>query len=252
MRILAHRGASGYAPENTIASFDLACRMGAAVLETDVRLTRDGVAVLIHDDRVDRTTNGVGTVAHLDWDKIAALDAGAWHSPEFAGQRVPRLEDFLTRYLAKVSVCLEIKCVEVVGPVVEALHAFSSPLRWVEFTSFDWDNLAAVRCAMPEATVGLLVRSDDAHIGSILRAAHAGMAMICPPVGRITPALVAEAHAVGLSVRAWGVRTREDLAHLLACGADGTTLNWPDWHPSHPRPVTVAPANHDSSSRLLA
>ncbi|MEX0745716.1 MAG: glycerophosphodiester phosphodiesterase [Phycisphaeraceae bacterium] len=229
MRILAHRGASGYAPENTFASFDLACAMGAAVFETDVRLTRDGVAVLIHDERVDRTTDGTGSVAAMDWAQLANLDAGAWYGPAFAGERVPRLSAFLERYLGRVSVCLELKCAGVIGPTADALRVFPGALPWMEFTSFEWDLLLALREALPGASVGWLVRRGDARVGSVHRAADAGMAMICPPVSMVTPALVAEAHAAGLRVRTWGARSRNDLAHLIACNVDGTTLNWPDW-----------------------
>lgn len=99
MLIFAHRGASGYAPENTIAAFDLARRMGATGIETDVRLSRDGVLVLVHDKRVDRTSDGTGRVADLTWVELARLDAGAWFDPRFTGERIVRPAPFLERYL---------------------------------------------------------------------------------------------------------------------------------------------------------
>lgn len=86
---LAHRGASGYAPENTLAAFDKAIELGADMIETDVRQTKDGHLVLFHDPSVKRTTNGQGLVSELTLAELKALDAGSWFGREFAGQRIP-------------------------------------------------------------------------------------------------------------------------------------------------------------------
>ena len=96
--VLAHRGASGYAPENTFAAFDRAIEMGAPGAETDVRATADGVLVLLHDRTLDRTTDGHGPVAELELAGVQALDAGSWLDPRFAGERIPTADAFLARY----------------------------------------------------------------------------------------------------------------------------------------------------------
>jgi glycerophosphoryl diester phosphodiesterase len=85
----AHRGASGFAPENTLAAFRLAERLGAPALELDVHLTADGVPVVLHDDSLDRTTDGRGQVQRLSLAAVRAVDAGRWFAPAFAGERVP-------------------------------------------------------------------------------------------------------------------------------------------------------------------
>lgn len=110
--VIGHRGAAGHAPENTIAAFDRALAMGVDGVETDIRATRDGVLVLLHDATVDRTTRGSGAVADLTWAELEGLDAGA----RFAGgghpfgvQRIPRLDTFLDRYGGRTSFRLEIK-----------------------------------------------------------------------------------------------------------------------------------------------
>src|SRR5262245_52903123 len=95
MLILAHRGASGYAPENTFTAFELARTMGACGIETDIQLTSDDVLVLFHDSKVERTTNGTGAVKDLTWAELAALDAGSWLDPKFAGERIVRFDAFL-------------------------------------------------------------------------------------------------------------------------------------------------------------
>ncbi len=94
-KIIAHRGASKYAPENTMPAFELAYEMKADGIETDVQMTRDGVPVLIHDETLQRTTNGHGFVKDMDWKDLEYLDAGNYFSPKFADTRLPTLEQFL-------------------------------------------------------------------------------------------------------------------------------------------------------------
>ena len=232
MRILAHRGASGYAPENTFAAFDLARRMKAPALETDVRLSRDRVPILIHDERLDRTTNGAGPVADLAWSELSQLDAGGWFDGgSFRGESIPRLDAFLSRYAGAVDICLELKTGACVGPVVDLIRRreLDQPVGRIEFSSFEWDLLAELHEAIPRNPVALLVRTADLCDEHLRRAADAGFAMYCPNAKATTAELVRKAHALGLRVRTYGIREPEDLHHVVACGADGTTLNWPDW-----------------------
>ncbi|WP_368652012.1 glycerophosphodiester phosphodiesterase [Ornithinibacillus sp. 4-3] len=93
--IFAHRGASHEAPENTQAAFDLAAKSGAIGIETDVHLTKDGVPVIIHDDTVDRTTDGKGFIKSFTMDELKQLDAGSWFGPQFTGMRLLSLDEFL-------------------------------------------------------------------------------------------------------------------------------------------------------------
>lgn len=109
MYIIAHRGASGYAPENTIAAFDLAVKMNADMIELDVQLTKDRQIVVIHDDRVDRTTNGSGFVKDFTLEELQKLDAGSWYGPAFQGERIPTLEAVLKRYHKKIGLLIELK-----------------------------------------------------------------------------------------------------------------------------------------------
>jgi len=95
MILIGHRGLAGLAPENTPASFRAAAAHGLPMVEFDVRLSRDGIPLVFHDDTLERTTDGTGPVAEQDWAAIATLDAGAWFAPAFAGERVPSLEQVL-------------------------------------------------------------------------------------------------------------------------------------------------------------
>jgi glycerophosphoryl diester phosphodiesterase len=228
-RILAHRGASGYAPENTLASFDLALTMLPDAIETDLRLTRDGVIVLNHDETVDRMTDGTGPVASLTWDEVSRLTIDAGNGLTAEPQRVLHVGEFFDRYLGAIPLCLEIKAIEVVAPLVEELsrRAANELADWIELTSFEPLAGAALREAFPSLRVGMLLRDFEPE--TIERTMAAGYRQLCPSARHVTADGVERAHAAGVDVRTWGVHTEADLHKVLAAGADGTTLNWPDW-----------------------
>jgi glycerophosphoryl diester phosphodiesterase len=234
MLILAHRGASGYAPENTWPAFTLAREMGANGIETDVQLSSDGVMVLVHDTNLDRTSDGTGPVADLTWDALSRLDAGSWLDARFAGERIVRLDDFLAwcfpdpLVAGEMMICLEVKAPAAADPLVLLLNERAlTGQPSLQLTSFNWDAVVRVHTALPGLVAGFLTpRFDSAEIERVVAA---GLPQICPRADLLTPDLVAEAHGRGLNVRAWGVATREHLALVYATGADGTTLNWPDW-----------------------
>jgi glycerophosphoryl diester phosphodiesterase len=230
MLAIAHRGASAYAPENTRAAFDLAIEMGSDMIETDVHVTRDGELVLIHDDLVDRTSNGQGPAADFALAELEALDFGTWFAPEFSPQRVVTLDAFWVEVLPRIPVCLEIKDPLATDPLLRFLHDHNSGNR-VQVTSFSWSAIARASAEL-DVSAGFLCRLFNEDI--IERCAARGLAQVCPPVGQLTIELVARAHQHGLIVRAWGVKHREDIDLLFATGADGATSNWPDWITDHP------------------
>lgn len=226
VQVIAHRGASGYAPENTRAAFDLAIEMGADAIETDLQVTADGVLVLIHDDRVDRTTDGTGPVADYTLAELQDLDAGGWFDPAFAGQRVLTLEAFFAEYAARIPFCLEIKDPLATAPFLEWMAGRSVP-NDLQVTSFSWTAVLAVRQALPSVTIGFLSKVFDGDIMD--RCVARGVTQICPPATLLDSGLVEEAHGLGLVVRAWGVGERLDADRVVDSGADGATVNWPDW-----------------------
>jgi glycerophosphoryl diester phosphodiesterase len=226
MQAIAHRGASGYAPENTRAAFDRAIAMRAAAIETDVQLTADGHLVLLHDGTVDRTSNGHGPVADYTLDELRALDLGGWYAPEFAGQRVLTVAEFLDDYAARIDLCLEIKDPRATAPLV-ALLATRQILDRVQVTSFYWTALMDARARNPDLSLGFLTPTFEDDI--VERSIRRGFPQICPHVDRLTARRVARAHERGLNVRAWGVTRRDQAERLFETGADGATCNWPDW-----------------------
>ncbi len=230
MQTIAHRGASGYAPENTVAAFDLALEMAASGIETDVQVTRDGELVLFHDNLVDRTTNGCGPLADHTVEELKQLDAGSWFAPEFAGQRIPTLAEFADAFFDRIPTCVEVKDPLAVEPLVSFLRD-RSDLSRVQITSFSWSALLRVRAALDVGT-GFLCRTFNRDI--IDRCLGRGIDQICPPVVGLDAELVEVAHDHGLTVRAWGVKSRDDVSRVVNSGADGATCNWPDWMIEHP------------------
>lgn len=231
MLTIAHRGASAYAPENTRAAFDLAIQMGSSMIETDVQLTRDGELVLIHDDLIDRTSDGAGPVADHTLGQLRQLDFGSWFGPECGPQQVVTLAEFWTEYLSRIPVCLEIKDPLATDTLLRFLHANGYPEDQVQVTSFSWPAVVQARAVLA-APIGFLSRRFNEDL--IDRCARCGFDQICPPVHLIDAQLVNLAHDRGLAVRAWGVKQRSDIDRLFDTGADGATTNWPDWMLQHP------------------
>ncbi len=126
--LIAHRGASALAPENTLPAVELAAARGARWIETDVRLTADGGLVMLHDATLDRTTDGTGAVARTPLDRIRSLDAGAWFGPDFAGTRVPTLTEFLACVL-DCGLCLQLEFKENSGREEHLVEAVAAVLR---------------------------------------------------------------------------------------------------------------------------
>jgi glycerophosphoryl diester phosphodiesterase len=231
MLAIAHRGASAYAPENTRAAFRRAIEMGADMIETDLQLTRDGAIVLVHDERIDRTTNGSGFVADHTLAALVSLDAGEWFAAEFAGERIVTLTEFEDEFASSIPACLEIKDPDATTATIDYLRATSS-FRDAHLTSFSWES-AVQAAASLDMPVGYLTREFTP--GMIAQCVDHGLAQVCPHVEALDADLVALAHDRGLVVRAWGIRTPGDVDHLFATGVDGATSNWPDWITNHPQ-----------------
>ncbi len=225
---IAHRGASGYAPENTRAAFEQAIEMGADGIETDVRRTSDGELVLMHDMTVSRTTNGNGPVTDHTLAELRTLDAGSWFSDDFAGERIVTLDELIVDFSPRRPLVLEIKDTQATAPLVVRIATAGIGDR-VQVTSFDWSALLAAAALDPGLTYGFLSPVFDRDI--IRRCVRRGFAQICPKVDTLTDDLVAEAHDAGLVVRAYGIANRKQIDRLFATGADGATVNWPDWIP---------------------
>lgn len=226
MQLFAHRGASGYAPENTRAAFDRALAMQATAIETDLQLSADGELVVFHDATIDRTSNGRGPLADYTLAELQALDLGTWFSSEFAGQQLLTADELLAEYADKALLALEIKDPRAARPAIQLLQRRGLTDR-VQVTSFAWGALLDAQAVEGNLYLGFLTPVFTTDL--IERSVRRGFQQICPHVDQLTTELVGLAQQRGLHVRAWGISRRDQIQHVRDTGADGTTCNWPDW-----------------------
>ncbi|MGH2562479.1 MAG: glycerophosphodiester phosphodiesterase [Thermomicrobiales bacterium] len=226
VQTIAHRGASGYAPENTRAAFDRAIDMGSAAIETDVRMIRDGRLVLFHDGTVDRTSDGSGPVDDFTLEELRRLDLGGWFAAEFAGERVLTVEEAIDEYVPRIPFVFEIKDGRATRRLIELLRE-RRMLDRVQITSFLWYPLLDARALDGDVNLGFLTPSFETNL--VERIVERGINQICPHVSQLSRRRVDIARAHGLTVRAWGIDQRVQVERLFESGADGATINWPDW-----------------------
>ena len=214
-------------PENTMPSFEKALELGADAVEFDVALTRDGVPVVIHDDTLDRTTNGHGPVEQALFGELRGLDAGSWKG---VPTRLPSLAEVLDGFARRTVLNLEIKSsprrAELVDACAEAVLR-GDALGAVVFSSFDHDALRLLRHVLPAARIGVL--SESAGLERALScAAEIGAENVHPPVFLVTKAVVERAHKAALKVWTWTVNQPETIAYTIACGVDGIFTDFPE------------------------
>ncbi|MGW6282745.1 glycerophosphodiester phosphodiesterase [Kribbella sp. NPDC055071] len=230
LRVWAHRGGSSSAPENTAASDEVARRAGVEWIETDVQPTKDGVPVVLHDETVDRTTNGTGPIRSLTAAQVAELDAGSWFAPMFAGQRVPTLAAQLHGLRTRGgNLLLELKGVhppESIARIVEEIHRQEMSGR-VFVQSFEPQQLRWVRELAPELPLGLLRATLDPD--PVAMAKDLDLTAYNPSESAFLtrPAIVAELHAVGVAINIWTVDDPAGWAVLERAGVDGIITNRP-------------------------
>jgi glycerophosphoryl diester phosphodiesterase len=233
-RIIAHRGASAYAPENTLAAFDLAMRMGVGEVELDAQLTSDGVVVLCHDRTLERYGHGPRIVEAMSSTELLALDMGSWFSPfHFGGERMLTLAELFAHFGNHFCYHVEIKG-QAPGlmTAVAQLIAQHTLAEQCIITSFDFASLAAMQQVAPQLRRGWLVEQID---DSVLTQAQAlALFQLCPDAAQLSVASVQRARTVAPEVRAWGLsgnnRQVIDLIHrVIDSRCNGMTINWPDW-----------------------
>jgi len=222
--VIAHRGASGHRPENTLPAFALAVEQRADMIETDLHRTRDGAIVVAHDEEL-AGLGGRGEIADATLAEVRGLDAGG-------GEQVPVLEELLEGFAARIPFNLELKRGtrgEYEGLEAEVLAAVRTRglLERTLFSSFYDPVLARLRRLDPTARLGLLI-SRRYPRDILARAEALGAEAIHPEAPLVDEALVEQAHGAGLRVFVFTVDAEAEMARLLALGVDGLFTNFPD------------------------
>lgn len=229
--IIAHRGASGYAPEHTLESYKLAAEMGADYVELDLHVTKDGVLVAMHDETVDRTTNGQGKVAELTLEEIKKLDAGLWFDESFKGLSVPTLEEVFTEFGDTINYYIEIKSSGMEEDLVSLLEAHDLLNGRYEgkvvIQSFMEESLHDVKRLNSDIPLIQLSR-NDAITDEVLHEVANYAVGIGINYQYLDRSLVKKIRYHGLILHSYTVNESETIAALKAMGADGVFTNYID------------------------
>jgi glycerophosphoryl diester phosphodiesterase len=236
--VVAHRGASSAYPENTLESFQGAIEAGADVIETDVRLSADGVPVIVHDQDLSRTTDGTGLVHELTVAELKRLDASAGRGPK---AEIPTLREVLELVSGRAGINLEIKNIpgEVAfdSPKEATVRAALDDVERTSFSgsvlvsSFNWITIERSRELAPDIPTGFLTIAAIAPAAALVYARDAGHQYVLPSVTALVPAgeaFVGEAHDAGLRVGTWTVDDPDEARTLFEWGVDAVATNDPE------------------------
>lgn len=220
---VAHRGYSSLAPENTIAAFKLAMEQEqVSWIELDVQLSRDGVPVVIHDFRLERTTNGSGNVRDHTLAELKKLDAGSWKSKKYAGERIPTLTEVLELTKGKVKLNIELKTVgdmypDLAASVIGKLYGVWKPCDYV-ITSFEKKALRQVKRIHPEIPTGLIINASPADLARQLEELGCHFLSIGYPY--VTKSLIKEMNSKKIRVMAWTIDSSRIMRNIAKIDPD--------------------------------
>ncbi|MED2942224.1 glycerophosphodiester phosphodiesterase family protein [Bacillus swezeyi] len=246
--VIAHRGASGYAPENTMAAFDRALKMKSDYIELDVQMSKDGELVVIHDTTVNRTTDIDSQlpvpVQDLTLDELRKLDAGSYFGSEFAGERIPTFEEVLDRYKGKIGMLIELKEPARYPGIEEKVAAALKERRMdkpkhdkVIIQSFNFESVRKIHELLPSMPTGVLtwLSSDLTNVKLKEFSGYADYVNANLKNVAADATLVSRIHALGMKITPWTVRSRAEVAPLLQAGVDGIVTDYPDYVPKKTR-----------------
>jgi glycerophosphoryl diester phosphodiesterase len=231
--VIGHRGSAGHAPENTLASIREAARLGAKWVEFDVRLSADGVPMLLHDDTLDRTTDGTGPIANHTQDALWSLDAGIWYDERFSGERIPTLEETIA-VLAVLGLGANIEIKPSPGREAATGHTVGRMLRdaWPRalppplVSSFAETSLAASREAAPQIARGLLIQSVRGTWAESMRALDC--ATLHCGHRHLNRERVTQVRRAGYPLIAYTLNDRERAQTLFGWGVVSVITDYPD------------------------
>ena len=227
---IAHRGGLAYAPENTLAAIKNAIKIGADYVEIDVHLSKDGEVVVIHDDTLDRTTDGTGLVREKTMKDLMRLDVGRWFSYEFEGEKVPTLGEVFDLAKDKIGVVIEIKngpyFYENIEKKILDIAEEKGMLSKIIVISFDHEAIKRVKAIDPLVKTGLLYFANIVDMEHL--ADETGARFMCPCWKMVTPDTVRRAKEAGLKINIWTLDEPQLIRKFLEMGVDCISSNMPD------------------------
>ena len=230
--VIAHRGASAYSPENTMAAFRLALLQGADAIELDAKLTKDGVVVVMHDDRLVRTTNAVGRIGDLNLDEVEKIDAGLKFSEEFVGEKIPALYKVFDTLGEEILINVELANYasawdDLPARVIKLIEESGLEAR-VLIASFNPLALLKCRRISKEIPIALLVHAKGPRLYQSLLRSLLSYDFIHPQESLIDSKLLGDELGCGRKVTAWTVNDENRMKELLTLGIAGIITDVPD------------------------
>ena len=237
VEIIAHRGASYLAPENSMSAVMLGWEKGADV-EVDVYLTKDNRIVVIHDKSTKRTGDKDLTISETGWEELRTVDVGRFKSEDFAGERMPLLEEVIATVPAGRKLYVEIKCGQEIVPFLEAVIDASGKRGQIVIIAFDFDTIVAAKKRMPDIGAYWLkgtekdkvTRKYIGHgVGLVEKVKAEGLDGLDVHYGGVTREFADAVKDAGLGLYVWTVDDPKEATRLVELGVDGITTNRPEW-----------------------
>ena len=235
IQVIAHRGGVQLAPENTLAAIRQAVELGVDMIEIDVILSKDGEVIVIHDDKIDRTTNGVGVVQEMTLEEIRQYDAGSWFDARFAGEKIPTLGEVFETINGQTVLLIEIKDGDEKYPglerkVVDAIHQYEAN-DWVVVQSFNENSVIRTRAMDPALITYYLMGKNFTDFYEQMPAEMATLPYhgIAVHHSGIDAEKTQKVHELGYKLLVWTVNEEEDIQRMIAAGVDGIITDRPDY-----------------------
>ncbi len=223
----AHRGASAYAPENTMSAFKKAFKIGANGIELDLQKTKDNKVVIFHDERIDKKSNGKGKISDYTYIELLKLDFGSWFSTEYKGEKIVLFEDFMKEVSNRdLVLAIELKEENIEKQALEIINKYYD-INNVYITSFIYNALLKIRKLDNLIKIGWLIE-EDINENNIKELININGNQICPPANLVSKEGIKLARDNKLSVRLWGISNIEIMKKAYYLDTDGMTVNFPD------------------------
>lgn len=223
----AHRGASEYAPENTMAAFKKAFQIGSNGIELDLQRTKDGKIVIFHDNKIDEKSNGTGKISDYTYKELLEFDFGSWFSKEFENEKIVLFDDFMKEVSDKnLVLAIELKEEGIEKETLEIINKYCNKNN-IFITSFIYNALLNIRKLDKNIKIGWLIK-EDINEKNILELIKISGNQICPPASLVSEKGIELARKREISVRLWGVSNEKIMQKVYNLDIDGMTVNFPD------------------------
>lgn len=223
----AHRGASEYAPENTMSAFNMALQLGANGIELDLQITKDGKIVIFHDNEIDKKSNKKGKISDYTYQELLNFDFGSWFNSKYKGEKIVLFEDFAKEFLQKeLTFAIELKDEGMEKEVFDIIKKYANHDN-IYIASFNYKALENMRKIDSNIKLSWLIE-EKINKNNINKLLKINGSQICPKADNVTKSDIELANKNGVKVRLWGISNEKIMENVYNLNIDGMTVNFPD------------------------